>query len=45
MFKYLPVAKPSHQRGKLLGIPSYVMGEKTQYALREERGWTHSLQC
>jgi hypothetical protein len=40
------IAKPSQAiGGKLLGVLSHVVSEKTLSALREEQGWTHSLQC
>ncbi len=39
------IAKPSYWSGKLLGLLSRVVSEKMLSALREEQGWTHSLQC
>jgi hypothetical protein len=38
--------KPSQAfSGKLLGVLSHMVSEKTQSALRGKQGWTHSLQC
>ncbi len=31
--------------GKLLSVLSHMVSEKTQSALRKDRGWTHSLRC
>ncbi len=42
----LKLAKPSHRHGKQSTSVSYHMvGRIIHSALREEQGWTHSLQC
>ncbi len=31
--------------GSSISVSCHMMGKKTQSALREQQGWTHSLQC